>query len=231
MVKAPKKEDVGIVLPQLNVQLMEVAIIGDTPLITHAWSAKAKREMLDKQMKKAKPGREAKDPRKDFEESLYKLADGGYGFPSVAFKAAAVTAVTSVSGLTKVAARQAFMVLGEDIEVTGAFDGVKMRQNLVRVQGSEPRMREDMVRVGMGTADLRYRGEFFPWYAQLLVRFNANVLSAEQILNIINTAGFGVGIGEWRSEKDGQSGAFHVAQEGEVEKLIGPPVRKLRRAA
>jgi hypothetical protein len=72
-------------------------------------------------------------------------------------------------------------------------------------------MREDMVRVGMGTADLRYRASFWPWSAIVRVRFNANVLSAAQIVNLFNTAGFAVGIGEWRMEKDGQSGSFHVA--------------------
>jgi hypothetical protein len=209
------KSETAIELPRLNIEILEVPIVGDTPLIVHAWSIKAKREMLGKQMKTAKLAKEAKDPVADFEASLYKLADGGYGFPSVGFKSAAVTACTSVGGITKVAARQAFHIMGEDNPVTGAFDGVLMRQNLVRIQG-EPAMREDMVRVGMGTADLRYRGEFFPWFAKLHVRFNANVLSAAQIMNLLNTAGFATGVGEWRPERDGQYGLFHVAESGEV---------------
>src|SRR5690554_5698844 len=118
---APAKKDVGIELPALNIELIKMTVIGDAPLIVHAWSHKAKRQMLDKQTKAAKGAREAKDPRSDFEASMYRLPDGGYGFPSVAFKAAAVTAGTSVAGLTKVAARQAFHVLGEDVDIAGAF--------------------------------------------------------------------------------------------------------------
>jgi len=215
---APKKEDVGIELPPLDIRLMEVTVIGDSPLIVHAWSEKAKREMLEKQMKKAKQAKEAKDPRADFEASLYRLGDG-FGFPSIGFKAAAVTACTSVAGITKIAARQAFHILGEDIDVNGAFEGTKARVNLVRIEGGDPSMREDMVRVGMGTADLRYRGEFADWHAKLLVRFNANVLSEAQILNIINVAGFAVGVGEWRPEKDGMNGMFHVATDKDMAKL------------
>jgi len=215
----PTKQEVGIELPPLNIQIMEVTIIGDSPLIVHAWSEKAKREMLGKQMKQAKGAKEAKSPESDFAASLYRMADGGYGFPSVAFKNAAVTAGTSVSGITKIAARQAFHVLGENADVKGAFDGASSRQNLVRIEGGAPRMREDMVRVGMGTADLRYRGEFIDWHAKLLVRYNANVLSESQILNLLNTAGFAVGVGEWRPEKDGQSGMFHVATEADLERL------------
>jgi hypothetical protein len=214
-----KTGDVGIELPPLNIGIMEVTIVGDSPLIVHAWSMKAKREMLDKQMKKAKGAKEAKDPVADFDASLYRLPDGGYGFPSVAFKNAAVTAGTSVAGITKVAARQAFHVLGEDADVAGAFDGCKSRVNLVRIMGGAPSMREDMVRVGMGTADLRYRGEFTDWHAKILVRYNANVLSESQILNLLNTSGFAVGVGEWRPEKDGQSGMFHVATERDMERL------------
>lgn len=222
MAKAPTKEEVGIVLPPLAIQLMEVTVCGDTPLIVHAWSAKAKKEMLDKQMKTAKQAKAPKNPKEDYESSLYRLGDG-FGFPSVGFKAAAVTACTSVAGITKIAARQAFHILGEDIDVTGAFEGTKARLNLVRIEGSSPSMREDMVRVGMGTADLRYRGEFADWHAKLLVRYNANVLSESQILNIINVAGFAVGVGEWRPEKDGMNGMFHVATEADMTKLEAAP--------
>jgi len=210
------KKDVAVELPPLNIQLMEVTIVGDSPLIVHAWSEKAKREMLDKQLKKAKGAKEAKDPKADFEASMYRLEDGGYGFPSVGFKNAAVTAGTSVAGLTKIAARQAFQVVGEDVDIEGAFEGTKARHNLVRIEGSEPQMREDMVRVGMGTADLRYRPEFTDWSAKLLVRYNANVLSEAQILNLLNTAGFAVGVGEWRPEKNGSYGMFHVQTEKEA---------------
>ena len=152
------KETTQIELPPLNLEIIEITLVGDTPLISHAWSEKAKREMLDKQMKAAKPGKEAKNPVEDFQQTLYQIEGGGYGFPSVAFKAAAVTACTSVAGITKVAARQAFHVVGEQSAVRGAFNGVLMRMDLVRILGSEPEMREDMVRIGQGTADLRYRG-------------------------------------------------------------------------
>ncbi|MGB3830901.1 MAG: hypothetical protein WA975_03445 [Mesorhizobium sp.] len=213
------KKDVGIELPALQIGLMEVTLIGDSPLIVHAWSHKAKREMLDKQMKKAKGAKEAKDPKADYEASMYRLADGGYGFPSIGFKTAAVTAGTSVAGLTKIAARQAFHVLGEDVDIKGAFDGSVSRVNLARIGGDEPHMREDMARVGLGTADLRYRAEFSKWHAKVLVRYNQGVLSESQILNLLNTAGFAVGIGEWRPERNGANGMFHVATEKELEAL------------
>lgn len=200
---ATSQQSISVELPPLNIQTMEITLIGDTPLITHRWSEKAKKSMLDKQMKKAKSVKEAKDPEQDFRESLYVLEDGTFGFPAIGFKAAAVTACTSIGGITKVAARQAFHVRGE----------------YVVIRGSEPTMREDMVRIAMGTADIRYRGQFDPWWTVLTLDYNHNVFSAEQIMNMLNTAGFAVGVGEWRPEKDGSYGRFHVASAAEM-KLV-----------
>ena len=56
--------------------------------------------------------------------------------------------------------------------------------------------------VGMGVADLRYRAEYFPWACEFVVRFNKRVLSPEQIINLLDTAGFAVGLHEWRPERD-----------------------------
>ena len=192
---AIKKTDaLTVELPPLELRHIVITLVGDSPLICHAWSAKAKKQMLDKQMGKASAGKEHKDPQRDYEESLYYLPDGGYGFPAVAFKAAAVSAARQLKDLPMTYLRGAFHINGD----------------MVRIEG-EPQPREDMVRIGMGTADIRYRGEFRDWRVSLSVRYNARAISAEQIINLLNVAGFAVGIGEWRPEKDGSFGMFHVA--------------------
>jgi hypothetical protein len=193
-----------IVLPRLDILTIKVRIVGDSSLIVHRWSEKAKKEMLDKQMGIASAGKEKKDPERDYRESAYLLKpaprdkpfeDGTFGFPTIAFKGAAVEACTSLGkAVTKVAARQAFHMVGELVELEG-----------------RPSMREDMVRLNGQTADIRYRAEFLQWACQLVIRYNARVLSAEQVVNLLNTAGFAVGVGEWRSEKDGSHGLFSVA--------------------
>lgn len=191
-------EAMSIEVPRIDVRQLQITLIGDSPLISHKWSEKAKKEMLDKQMKKAKTAKEAKDPERDFKESLYVHPEGGYGFPCVAFKAAAVGACRFADGVRMTEARGAFHVNGE----------------LARIEG-EPTMREDMVRIAMGTADIRYRGEFREWRTTLDISYNGASLSPAQIINLFNLAGFGVGVGEWRPEKDGPFGRFHVAADGE----------------
>lgn len=178
---ANKQQHVDI--PRIELGHFHITLIGDSPLICHRWSEKAKKEMLDKQMKKAKQAKQAKNPEQEYKSSLYPYPGGGYGFPSVAFKNAAVDACSHIEGITKVEARGAFHVnLGSD---------------LVKVEG-KPGMREDMVKIGMGTADLRYRGEFKKWTVKLTIRHNKAVLTMEQITNLFNTGGFAIGVGEWR---------------------------------
>lgn len=193
------KTAVSIDLPPINLQTMEITLVGDSPLICHAWSDKAKRMMLDKQMGKAQHKKDKKDPEQDFKDSLYHLDEGRFGFPAVAFKAAAVSACRFAEGVKMTEARGAFHIIGEMVEVNGI-----------------PTPREDMVRVGMGTADIRFRGEFKEWSVTLNVRFNVSALSPAQIVNLFNTAGFGVGVGEWRPERDGSYGMFHVATGGDA---------------
>lgn len=206
------KEKAEVMIPAINIQTATIKIVGDSPLIVHKWSEKAKKEILDKQMKRAKSkGHDAKDPVRDFIDSLYWL-DGEpeeknetgfvqaiqngarFGFPSVAFKAAAVSAGYR-AGVTKdkVSMNAAFHIDGEFVEIHGI-----------------PEMREDMVRVGMGTADIRHRGEFKQWYAIITVRYNAGAISLEQLVNLFSLGGFACGVGEWRAEKGGAYGMFHV---------------------
>lgn len=196
------KTDGVIQLPEIRVRLMNIRIEGDSPLVIHKWSEKAKQEMRDKQMGKPKHKKEAKDPTACYEASMYRLPDGRPGFKSLGFKAAAVAAARFMDGAKMTVLRGAFHIFTGERDDEG--------NDLVAIDGT-PNMREDLVRVGMGTADLRYRAEFFPWAATLPVRFNEAAISKEQLLALFDIAGFGVGIGEYRPDKKGSWGMFHVA--------------------
>lgn len=188
--------DTMVVLTPFKLKTIEVPIVGTSELIVHAWSEKAKRMMAKGQSGEPKPRkREPRNPQEDYEGSRYMMPDGGDGFPASGIKAAIVQACRSFSGLPMTVAKQAIYVYGE--EDTG----------LVRIFG-EPRMREDMVRLETGVADIRYRAGFPKWNAMLRVRFNAGMLSDSDVVNLINAAGFG-GIGDWRpSSPKSASGSF-----------------------
>jgi hypothetical protein len=198
---ATAKKDAVIEVPGIDILRVNVRIVGISELVMHAWSDKAKKQMLDKQMGKAAQKRDTKDPQQDYEEAFYRLPDGRPCFPSIAFKAAIVSAARQVDGLPMTFLRGALHIDGEFVLIEG-----------------EPRMREDTVRVGNGTADLRYRPGFPEWAATLPIRLNRRALTLEQLLALIDQAGFSVGVGEFRPEKDGAWGMFRVDGVGVEEK-------------
>lgn len=220
---ATKKTELVAIRP---IELVEtqVTIVGDTPLIMHAWSEKAKRQMLEAQMGKAKgKAKERKSPAQDFVDSMYWLTEkpdtsgvdseddkmaffyqaiengAKFGFPVTALKQAAISA-SFRKGWSK-----------DKMSLRGMFFIDGGYGEFMEIVSDPPIMREDMVKVGMGTADIRYRGEFRNWSATVLLRYDANgQYSLENILNMVNAGGTVCGLGEWRPERDGQSGMFHV---------------------
>ena len=188
-----------ITLPKIDKRTIEVRIKGVSPLIVHAWSEKAKRQMREKQMKQARMQKEAKDPQADFEGSKYLNDAGRDCIPAAALRNAIISAGRFTDGVPMTRICGSVFFLDDMIEIK--YDECRNREDMVRVGGKGP---------GTGTADLRYRAEYTGWSIALKIEFNANVLSVEQLLNLIQTAGFAVGLCEWRPEKRGQFGRFDI---------------------
>ena len=195
-----------------------VWLVGDTPLITHAWSEKAKREMLQKQLKSTKSGKEARSPEDDFVNSLYEMGeeDGEpyYGFPVTGIKNAILSSAHKDKGVARTTVQSALWLNADMVRVRPALAGAICDLPLVRIYGSDPEMREDMVRIGSGLqkkANLAYRGQFTFWAMRISGRFNPAVLTISSLFFLINESGTGIGIGEWRNERKGIFGGFHLA--------------------
>lgn len=184
----------AVSIPGVRKERFQVTIEGDTSLITNKFSDRAKKSILDKQMKKAQAARAAKDPEANYQGSIYRTEDGRPGFPASGIKKACVEACRFLE-MAMTEARGAFFVMGDILPIEG-----------------EPRIREDIVRLGGRTADIRYRAEFPEWRIELTVLHNPDVISAESIVNLIETAGFHIGIGDWRPTKSGTHGMFHVSK-------------------
>lgn len=218
-----------IELPGIDLGVFTVKIVGDSPLIVHKWSHKAKEEMLGKQMKRASKGKEAKVPAKDFVDSLYWLDENGnllatqYEIP---VELENVTNDTSPEEIYEVIMKGRFGfpacafkasaidagyqqgVIAKKTTARGAFH---ILEEYAVIEGI-PEMREDMVQIGgiSKVADIRYRPMFRTWSTTLTIKYNKNAITPEQIINLMNYGGFANGVGEWRPSRDGSFGTFHV---------------------
>ena len=196
-----------VALMPITRRRLAVTVRGDS-LIVHAWGPKAIKEMLlrqqmnDDEKRLAKKTRAKKDPKADFEDAKY-IRNGKPVFPTLAFKMAMVNA-GALLGIPKPAIRAAVFIEGEFVEI--------MVEK--RASKSDPAvMREDPVRVGpfnKREADLRYRPEYLNWRTTLRIVYRDDLLNAEQVVALVQNAGFSVGVGEWRVEKNGQHGTFEV---------------------
>lgn len=198
-----QQEQMTFRLRRLSRDRFLIPVRGVTPLIVNRWSEKAKREMLDKQQSKARAKKDPKNPIAEYEASRYRLPDGRDGFPATAFKAAIVHAARLFDkSLTQVIMKQTVTVGGEGPE------------QLVPIIG-EVSMREDTPRA-QGTAQLRYRAQFWPWEATLHVVCVEGQFDRDSVLALVDAAGIG-GVGEWRptspKSATGTFGTFEVVAE------------------
>lgn len=197
-----------MVIDKLPERTFRVPIVGTTPLLMHRFSEKAKKQMLDATQGR-KTVKQPKDPQAEYEAAFYRLkGDDGFGFPVTAFKLATVGAARFYDkSVTMTALRQCMFFRGEP-----GNDG----QSLAPIFG-EPEMREDVVRVGRGGSDLRYRPQFREWSTTLEVTIVATMIDDASLLSLIDAGGLGIGVGDWRPERGGEFGMYRIDPTRDVE--------------
>lgn len=230
---ATKREETIITIRRPQITKANITIVGETPLIVHAWGEKAKKEMLDAQQKKKvdKKAKEIRDPFAEFMDALYWITPkpaektpeafekavmrgAKFGFPITSIKQAALSACYRAGIIPNQVGMKSVFYLN-------AAEGMNpgTGSELAVIDSDQPPVfREDMVRIGGMTkvADLRYRPAFNNWKIRLTISLiEVGTFNMESIINAINMGGFMNGIGEWRMERDGEFGRFHVELEEE----------------
>lgn len=205
----------AIHIDRIAAETIRVPIVGTAPLIVHNFSEKSKRQMLEAQQGK-KRLKEARDPASEYEAAFYRIVDPtdgvlAFGFPVTAFKAATIGAARFYDKSVSMTSLRQFLFM------RGVLTDADPQQ-LVRIDG-EPRMREDVVRLGgpSRSADLRYRPEFPVWSAELEITFVTSSISRQSVLSLIDAGGLGIGVGEWRPEKRGEFGTYAIDQSKQID--------------
>lgn len=180
-----------------------------SPLVIHAFAEKAKQEIRDKQQKKAKKAKMERNPQAECDAAKYLDEEGRECAPITAVKKSIISAVTAFENLTKVALRQAVFV--DSVLSPGS--------PLVPIENHEGHpvkgvMREDAVTIGINTRGLTYRPEYKEWQLRVRVEFNPRIVSTEQLIALVEQAGWGVGICEGRPERSSALGwgRFEIAK-------------------
>lgn len=195
-------DDEALVIPRIEFKYAKIKLIGETPLLVQKFTEKAKKQMAEKHEKKAKGARDSRDKEQEFRDSLYQIDKKTYGIPAAGIKNCAVSACRFIEGISMTTAK-------------GAFQVVDDLNGLVPLEGDAPVMDERIVRIGKfgnKVAMPRYRGRFDKWSVTFSVKYNSRIISAEQLANLYENAGFAIGLCEYRPEKSGHLGQFKVAR-------------------
>lgn len=202
-------EKTTIELKPLNSRLMEVSIIGDSDLVLNKMNDVAARDLTDKRKDKAKS-----NEKPNVWESIITSIHWYNGKP-VDFSEEGLHKALKENApcITDFGLKKSFA----DMVVRGEIDKYSTKFNanvnllnkggLVPIKFAEHVIDEKLMSPKKGSPVLVHLNRFIGWSATFTVSYMETVFSAEQIINIINMAGFGIGIGSGRSSGFGR---YHV---------------------
>lgn len=185
-------QTVQITAPQH--EIIQLKLTGTAPLVLHRFSQKMREKMAADQQAGSTTRSKRKREPKDFDAlyigAQYISPDGWRGINAASFRNAAIDACRLV-GFKMTHAK-----LGVFIEADGydEIDGTP----LVRISEGEPEMWVAPARNATGVVDLRVRPMWRKWGVILTVRFDADMFTRQDVVNLFMRVGCQVGIGEGR---------------------------------
>lgn len=196
MATAPKKDDSVAVIKPANMVRVTLRIRGTAPLVQAKFSFKAREKMMrdmatPKAEKKGKAALPPRDYEDDFNQAQHISVAGWNGMPCPAFRAAMIDACRTV-GLVMTKAKMAVFVIPDGFD---ADDGTPLVKIL---SPTAPERKESLVRNDNGGADVRIRPMWREWGADVSLEFDADMITAESVVNLLDRAGRQVGVGEGR---------------------------------
>lgn len=212
----PKKAKEEVVLEMPKMEVVKFTIVGTSELICKQFSLKGPGQaIIDKAAKQSPKAKKAIIPEEEFKDSLYMMPGSKpagekgakYGFPASGLKKSMMTAAGRF--LYPSNKQMNSKVVAGAVFVLPSGPGSDLMQ--IKHAAKYPHMRSDPGRnPNTGGAVMIHRGGFGEWSIDVLVRYNAAVLSREQLFTIVQWAGAAVGLGEWRAEKGGVYGCFEI---------------------
>ncbi len=187
-------------------------IVGETPLLMNSMSVKAQRELLLPRGRKTaaeKQGSLKHDPLQEYRDSIYRARKGSetvLALLNTQFKAALCTAALDVPGAKKAQiGRLTSIEGGEKLALYGIPE---IMCSVVRSADINK------------TPDIRTRCIVPRWACKVEVTYTIPVLNATVISSLFATAGYTMGVGDWRPQKgSGTFGRWKIVEANDKEYL------------
>jgi len=185
-------EETKIIVQAINRKALKIKIqaIEGSTYIPHRLTDEAVEKFMGREIGQTKK-KKIRNYDQEYESSFYYTEKKEYGIPTSAFTSAILNAAVACN-IPKTQIKRAVRVLGEILPLKYA----KVRKRI-----DHPR------RSGITSApDTRVRPEFVDWSTTLFIEYDSNQISPDQIINLVNQAGFSSGVGDWRPSAPKSSG-------------------------
>ena len=205
-----------IVIPKLNLQILDIPIVGNQPYVQNAFSSKMRKAIGEKMrlgsVVKNHRKKDPKDFQAEFEDAKHQSPDGWYGIPSAAFRNAMVSACR-LCGFPMTRAKLSVFIQAD------GYDAQDPSCPLTKITKGEPIYMESVGRVQQ-TINLMARPMFAPgWEAVVRCEWDADQFTATDILALMQRVGKQVGVGEGRNDSPNSTGMGWGGFELKVEAL------------
>ena len=197
-------------IKEVRPQIMTVHIVGDTDLVLNKMNDVTARNLIDIRRDKAK-----KIEKPNVWEEIITAIHWRDGKPTEFTEESMADALTNNAPcFTAFGAKKAFgeavVRLGIDNYSTKFYASVNIIASggLIPIKFAEHFVDEKLMSPKKGSPVLVHLNRFVGWSADIQISYIDSVYSAEQLLNVINLAGFGIGIGSGR--RSCGYGRYHV---------------------
>lgn len=210
-----KKEEVlAVEIKGIEPKTFSVTIVGDTDLILHKMNDVTTRQLTEARKDKAKDLTKPNEweeiitaihwlngkPEEYSEQVMHDLLFSEDNAPCI-------TAFGLKKSFGEALTRNKISTYSTEFRATVNVLGEK--DNLIPITFTEYHLDEKLMSPKKGAPVLVKLNRFSGWRATFKISFLENVYSLEQIVNVINLAGFGIGIGSGRNSDYGR---YHIEE-------------------
>lgn len=211
-----KKEERNTVeLQPINVKRIEVTIVGDGDLILNKMNDVTIRQLTDARKDKAK-SLEKPNVWEEIITSMHWYNGKPTDFSEKGLEKALKDNIPCISafGLHKSLGETLVRQKIETYSTTfRSCVNIVAKNNLIPITFAEHYIDEKLMSPKKGAPVLTRQNRFSGWSATFVIEYMDSGYSAEQLINLVNRAGFGAGIGSGRSSGYGR---YHVESVAEI---------------
>jgi len=195
-----KEKKIEIILQPINVGSITVKLNGKTPLLMDRFPESVKKEILAKQAGVAKGNKKKlRDTKEEIVQAIHVTNSGKVGYPAFGFKKGMMECTSFVGD--KMFSKKL---------VSGAVKIMNAEDGLIPIKFKK----QDILQHNIGS-QTKFTPQFHDWNCELVLRYDKNNISAQDIITLLNYAGFYNGVGAWRPKSggggSGEYGMYEVA--------------------